>query len=325
MRVLLLLCVSALCVPAGTAQAFRVTTDRPAYAYGEPIRVTASLNNPGPDTLKFALPGGGPHCSRQLAFDGFSRWDVACVTAYIDFDLPPRTRLDWIYTLPPSLTGFPNRDGTHTLRIKLDGYRRPGYAPLGYADSASFQAPAYRGGTVRVVYSLRDSLRVWAVRDSLRARVLTNDVVQADGQGRAQWQVEGEPLAAVVARYAADPRFRSFAADHQLHSRVYPMEMRFVGVADGSAAADDRLAAPAPNPFAAHTTLTFTPATAGPVRAEAFDALGRRVAVLYEGEAAPGVPLPLVLSGSALRPGLYLVRVTTSAGVWNRHVLRAAD
>ena len=325
MRALLFLCVFALCVSVVAAQTWRVTTDKPSYAYGEPIRVTASLNNPGPDTLKFAVSGGAPHCGRQFAFDGFSQWGIGCVLAFVDFYLPPRTRLDWIYTLAPALTGFPNRDGTHTLRIGLAGYRRPGYAPLWYADSASFQAPAYRGGIVRVIYSLRDTLRVWAVRDSLRARVLSNDAIQADGQGRAQWQIEGEPLAAVVARYAADPRFRSFSADPQLLSRVNPMEVRFVGLADRPTAPEEWLAEPAPNPFATHTTLTFKPAVSGSVRAEAFDALGRRVAVLFEGTTPAGVPLPLTLEGTALRPGLYLVRVTTGAGVWTRRVVRAAD
>ena len=49
------------------------------------------------------------------------------------------------------------------------------------------------------------------------------------------------------------------------------------------------------------------------VRAEAFDALGRRVAVVFEGAAAPGAPTPLVFDGSALPPGPYLVRVTGEA------------
>ena len=65
------------------------------------------------------------------------------------------------------------------------------------------------------------------------------------------------------------------------------------------------------NPFTASVRLRLTLAAPGPVRAEAFDVLGRRVAVLLDGDAAGDVVLEL--RGGALAPGVYMVRVVTAA------------
>jgi choice-of-anchor B domain-containing protein len=70
------------------------------------------------------------------------------------------------------------------------------------------------------------------------------------------------------------------------------------------------LSAPAPNPARDRAALSLTVERAQTVRAEAFDALGRRVAVLYDGPAAAGAVTELVLEAAGLVPGPYLVRVT---------------
>ena len=75
------------------------------------------------------------------------------------------------------------------------------------------------------------------------------------------------------------------------------------------------------NPFRAEARLALRLARAGTVRAQAFDALGRRVAVLFEGEAAAGT-LSLRLDGGALAPGIYLVRVEAGAEVATQSVVR---
>ena len=64
-----------------------------------------------------------------------------------------------------------------------------------------------------------------------------------------------------------------------------------------------------PNPFRTRTTLALDVAAAGPVRAEAFDVLGRRVAVLYDGPAAPGQPVSVPVDAAAWPAGVYTVRV----------------
>jgi len=64
-----------------------------------------------------------------------------------------------------------------------------------------------------------------------------------------------------------------------------------------------------PNPFTRHTTLALDLAEGQHVRAEVFDALGRRVAVLADGEVEAGTHA-LVLEGAELPAGVYVVRVT---------------
>jgi hypothetical protein len=69
------------------------------------------------------------------------------------------------------------------------------------------------------------------------------------------------------------------------------------------------LSAPVPNPSGARSTLTLTVPEPVEVAAEVIDLHGRRVALLYEGPAAPSAPVTLTVDGADLRAGLYLVRV----------------
>ena len=75
------------------------------------------------------------------------------------------------------------------------------------------------------------------------------------------------------------------------------------------------------NPFRTEARLTLRLAAPAAVRAQAFDALGRRVAVLFDGP-APAGPLALRLDGGRLAPGVYLVRVDAGADVVTRRVVR---
>lgn len=76
------------------------------------------------------------------------------------------------------------------------------------------------------------------------------------------------------------------------------------------------------NPFAAEARLELQLAEAGTVRAEAFDALGRRVAVLFDGPAGAG-PLRLTLGGAGLAPGVYAVRIVAGPDVLTQVLVRA--
>ena len=65
----------------------------------------------------------------------------------------------------------------------------------------------------------------------------------------------------------------------------------------------------APNPFSRRATVTLDVAELQHVRAEVYDGLGRRVAVLHDGPMEGGAHA-LVFDGSALPAGVYVVRVT---------------
>ena len=64
-----------------------------------------------------------------------------------------------------------------------------------------------------------------------------------------------------------------------------------------------------PNPARAAVRLTATLPSAAPARADVFDVLGRRVAVLHDGRLAAGTHL-LALDAAGLPPGLYVARLT---------------
>ena len=74
-----------------------------------------------------------------------------------------------------------------------------------------------------------------------------------------------------------------------------------------------------PNPARGAATVTVAMPTAGPVRVEAFDALGRRVALLHDGPLAAGTHT-LGLDAAALPPGVYVVRAVTGATVASRRL-----
>lgn len=70
-----------------------------------------------------------------------------------------------------------------------------------------------------------------------------------------------------------------------------------------------RLDLTGPNPFRHATTLEFENDKAGPVRLTMYDALGREVAVLFDGYVPAGTPRRAVLDAQGLAPGLYVCRL----------------
>ena len=68
-----------------------------------------------------------------------------------------------------------------------------------------------------------------------------------------------------------------------------------------------------PNPAAGAARLTVTPEASGALRVDVADALGRTVAVLFDGAAAGGSALELRMP--VLAPGVYSARISGDAGV----------
>ena len=77
------------------------------------------------------------------------------------------------------------------------------------------------------------------------------------------------------------------------------------------------LSPPAPNPTAGAVRLVVDLPEAGDVRLEAFDARGRRVAVLLDGP-MPAGRHAVGLRADAFAPGVYVVRLTADAGTASR-------
>jgi hypothetical protein len=75
-----------------------------------------------------------------------------------------------------------------------------------------------------------------------------------------------------------------------------------------------------PNPFNPTTTFTLTVAQQQRVRVEAFDALGRRVALLYQGVLQAQQTETIRFGASGLTGGVYLIRATGEAFSTTRRV-----
>ena len=74
-----------------------------------------------------------------------------------------------------------------------------------------------------------------------------------------------------------------------------------------------RLSAPSPNPFRTETRLTLSVDAATTMSVAVHDALGRRVALIHDGDVRPGT-YTLRVDAGQLPPGLYLVRATDGQG-----------
>ena len=70
------------------------------------------------------------------------------------------------------------------------------------------------------------------------------------------------------------------------------------------------LSAAYPNPFTTATTFSLRVDASQTVRVEAFDLLGRRVAVLHDGPVPADAPLRLTLDAAGLPAGLYVYRAS---------------
>ena len=82
------------------------------------------------------------------------------------------------------------------------------------------------------------------------------------------------------------------------------------------------LGAPYPNPLTGSAEFTLALGAAQHVRAEVFDALGRRVAVLHDGALAAGADHALRFDAAGLPAGLYVVRVQSAGASAVRRVTK---
>lgn len=81
------------------------------------------------------------------------------------------------------------------------------------------------------------------------------------------------------------------------------------GAPEGASA---RLDITGANPFSGRTALALTVPTSGRATVEALNALGRRVAVLFDGPVVGGQSVPIDFDGAGLPSGPYIVRATNA-------------
>ena len=94
-----------------------------------------------------------------------------------------------------------------------------------------------------------------------------------------------------------------------------------VGVSNEAASAEGvAVSAPAPNPFNGLTTFDVIVDAPQAVTVEVFDAVGRRVATLFDGDMTAAQRYPVALDAAELRSGVYVVRVSGASFTTSRRV-----
>lgn len=110
-----------------------------------------------------------------------------------------------------------------------------------------------------------------------------------------------------------------FVLDSTLVRRAFFPQITVSGT-PAPGAAEPTLALAGAHPFADATALWLTLPAPAPVRAELFDAVGRRVAMLHDAPTAG--TLRLAVDGRRLAPGVYVVRVTAGDAVLTQRLVR---
>ncbi len=236
--------------------------------------------------------------------------DVAVNGARANFkfdEIPDATTTTWYRSAPPFAT-VSSQASIPTASIDEYSELRAG---------TSFEPREdHEGNVARAMFYMR---AVWD------GQVTASFFDAAQMRALYRWHYADPITAADQARSARVATFQSgkdnpFVLDSTLIRRAFFPEIVVAGE-DGPDAIAGRLTIISGNPFTASVRLRLTLATPGPVRAEAFDVLGRRVAVLLDGDAAGDVVLEL--RGERLAPGVYTVRVVTPAGVLTQRLVRA--
>ena len=125
----------------------------------------------------------------------------------------------------------------------------------------------------------------------------------------ADWQVR---LTDALTGATADLRAGAytFTAEAGDWTERFTLTIASATTAGEGGAAAFALTAVSPNPAAGRASLTLTTTASERVTAEVFDALGRRVTTIYDGQVSAGASTALVVETGALAPGAYVVRVS---------------
>ena len=299
---LVLAAPAALAQPVFTAEA---SVDQETYAYGEVITARLVIRNESGET---ATLWGGDGCAPYLQIGTLMTPGEAsgCTLAEVPHVFDARESITWVWTLDPVTLGVPETDGRQTVRMDLSGtcglgeYGRGGDCIV--QDSASFQAPLFLGGPLRVFYDPADA-------DSVRSLRQAYGVTVRDSTTRffgvvEGWTVSGTPLPEALAALDANDVIESVYPDRTLA----PSEVFSTPALPRPAPALVTL--PAPNPTGGAATFTVRPAQSERVTVDLVDLLGRRVIVLHDGPLAGGAEHRFVVAAGTLPAGVYVVRVS---------------
>ncbi|MEP0547825.1 MAG: T9SS type A sorting domain-containing protein [Rhodothermales bacterium] len=281
------------------------------------IRFTEACATPGACLGVYAsvLPGGAGSNSDLIASVPFELWNVGSAADDVPEDdvrmIPLLRALEgaaataaWADTFPIEQAVIAGGD-TLTLPVtnrvlgvmpdRPNGYALFEAAALGFGGPGSTYVPA-EDGDEQVDPNPADGA-------DCRSQRFYADFCYRGGSNRIVVPIgglEGLVLADLAGDGTTPPAGTTIRLDSNDRAPVNAEE-------DGPAAPQAfRLGAAFPNPFSVTATVPFEVERPGPVRLSVFDVLGRRVAMLVDGDVAAG-PHRATLDGSRLATGVYLV------------------
>ena len=262
------------------------------------------------DAAFFVETDGGDGADRLYVADGAWSWAQGDAAVHA-FDIAPETT-----TFDPAARPVERPAvlaGDVTTWAGLVRPLRPGYAP---EDVSSYDALAFtaRGeGTVQVLVETAGIATSdhWRAPVQLRPDATTHRIAFADLRRDAGGAFVGEDVVALSFYVYGD-------GETAAPFRVELSELRF----ESSAAApppETALLPARPNPLRGQAVIPFALAEPGRVTLEVFDLLGRRVALLADGEIAAGEHR-VTFDARGVSAGVYVVRLRSGDAAFTRRV-----
>lgn len=269
-----------------------VTTDRSSYAYGEVIKINATISNPTDDTFELV---GSSSCQAQFLFDNFDSYQNTICTAdeYI-LEFGPGSERTWTWEITPSVHGLPTSDGEHTIVAYFPG--------SDLADTIRVDAPEYLGGRLSVgIEQGISSDQLAPLRDTLSAEIVSSFETS---RGLSEtWEISGISLDQAIDEYSGDSRFRYFEITRMIQ---YAFNISTEDTPGG--AAGMVLSSPYPNPCSSECFVRLDLPTSQAVQIVIFDLLGRELLVVHNGYLRRDSNHRLTIDAARLANGAYVLR-----------------
>ncbi|AFN73804.1 Hypothetical protein MROS_0561 [Melioribacter roseus P3M-2] len=242
---------------------FTVSTDKPEYSYGEKIVVKMTFQNNTDSSFNF---WADPYCITELSYIGV-RLDLNCSLADGEFSFPPGKSQTWRWVIDPSVHGVPTEDGDQ----KIVG----SFLHL-LSDTASFKAPKFYGGRLRVV--LRNNVSyedIAGLMDSINATLINVDGYINDNWNQT-WQIQGYSIDSLAGILINDRRIINAEP-----LRIIKLDTTYItGVETDKLPDSYLLYQNYPNPFNPSTTIEYYLPENSFVELKIYDILGRELKTL---------------------------------------------
>lgn len=292
-RILLLLLFGFMSWSVKAQGIAEVWTDKEVYAEGETISLTIRVTNNEPQAYTWVTDCNLP----TVMFGAVDLSYDVCVAFEEPFHFLPNAWRSWTFNLRPHELGLPSSSGEHRIIAR--------FAHL--SDSVVVEAPRYVGGQVRA--TIPDGANpdsVASIKADLNATVLWS--LPATGETDEVWEIVGTDIEDAAARFQGP------------HVALEPY--RVIGEVS-SVGADERPVDISvnvdvyPNPFRTNTNLRLEMSQTEHVGIEIYDVIGRRVAVLHDGQLVGGQTHLFTFTPEVLWSGRYYYRVASRSHVFS--------